>query len=137
MDVNAEAAGPGAVSSRETEAQRPSRGGGGGGGGRTSSTTSDAFAADASRGLVRCLCGVVMGRWKQASSTTAKVPKKVWVLHAMEAVHALVRTLEVSYIRPLVYRRRRGKTGGVEKGRPIVPFVRSVLFFFLRQTNRW
>ncbi|CAN0470882.1 unnamed protein product, partial [Ectocarpus sp. 12 AP-2014] len=49
------------------------------------------FAAESVvRGLVRCLCGVVVGRWKQ----TVKARKKVWVLHAMEAVHALVRTLE-------------------------------------------
>ena len=119
MDVDAGAAGAGAISSGEAEAQRPSHcdgddaterhgdgdrggsdGGGGGGGGdssarATSSTASDAFAADPLRGLVRCLCGVVVGRWKQAASTTAKAPKKVWVLHAMEAVHALVRTLEV------------------------------------------
>ncbi|CAM9213321.1 unnamed protein product, partial [Ectocarpus sp. 13 AM-2016] len=49
------------------------------------------FAAESVvRGLVRCLCGVVVGRWKQ----TVKARKKAWVLHAMEAVHALVRTLE-------------------------------------------
>ncbi|CAM9141767.1 unnamed protein product [Scytosiphon promiscuus] len=57
----------------------------------------DAFAVDALRDLVRCLCGVVVGRWKQASTTTAKAPKKVWVVHAMEAVHALVRTLEFQH----------------------------------------
>lgn len=44
--------------------------------------------------LVRCLCGVLMGRWKQASSKGG-APKKAWVLHAMEAVRALTRTLEV------------------------------------------
>lgn len=113
MDVDADAAGAGANSSGEAEAQRPSRGGDdtaetNSGGRATSFTERGAFATDPLRGLVRCLCGVVVGRWKQAASTTAKAPKKVWVLHAMEAVHALVRTLEVGQF---VSRRRRGKMG--------------------------
>ncbi|CAM9884029.1 unnamed protein product, partial [Ectocarpus sp. 12 AP-2014] len=59
--------------------------------GSISTAECGAFAAESVvRGLVRCLCGVVVGRWKQ----TAKARKKAWVLHAMEAVHALVRTLE-------------------------------------------
>lgn len=107
MDVvdDAEA---GAASSGEPEARRsPGEGGGavesgciggvnGSGSGRRSSAVRDGFGDDALRDLVRCLCGVVVGRWNQSASTTAKAPKKVWVLHAMEAVHALVRTLEVS-----------------------------------------
>lgn len=71
------------------------------GGGKTSVSNCDASTVDALRDLVRCLCGVVVGRWKQASTTTAKAPKKVWVVHAMEAVHALVRTLEVGWVRCL------------------------------------
>lgn len=53
----------------------------------------DTFA-DPLRALVRCLCGAVIDRWKQASSVE-KTPKKSWVLHGKEAVHALTRTLEV------------------------------------------
>lgn len=89
-------------SAGEVEVQRQSRDDGvaaeiAGSGRRRRSITGDAFAADALRDLVRCLCGVVVGRWKQASSVTGKAPKKVWVLHAMEAVHALIRTLEVGH----------------------------------------
>lgn len=80
--------------SGETQVHRSS-GGGGGGGERSSVSSCDGFTVDALRDLVRCLCGVVVGRWKQAFTSTAKAPKKVWVVHAMEAVHALVRTLEV------------------------------------------
>lgn len=47
------------------------------------------------RALVRCLCGVVVRRWKEASSAR-KPPKKVWVSHVMEAVLALTRAIEVS-----------------------------------------
>lgn len=104
MDVDVEAAAAGTGSAGGAEVQRPSRGGdaaesgsgeSGDSDGRASSTASDAFATDPLRSLVRCLCGVVVGRWKQAASITAKAPKKIWVLHAVEAVHALVRTLEV------------------------------------------
>lgn len=87
----------------ETEVQRQARDGGvvaaesASSGGRRRSITGDEFAGDALRDLVRCLCGVIVGRWKQASSVTGRAPKKVWVLHAMEAAHALVRTLEVGH----------------------------------------
>lgn len=72
--------------------------------GSVSTAKCGAFAAESVvRGLVRCLCGVVVGRWKQ----TAKARKKAWVLHAMEAVHALVRTLEVGLLLVLAWHRRR------------------------------
>ena len=58
------------------------------------SSVVDAFA-DPLKAHVRCLCGVVIGRWRQASST-GRAPKKAWVLHAMEGVLALVRALQVS-----------------------------------------
>lgn len=103
MDIVAEAR-AGNDSVGDPGMQRQSGGDGGGGavenadsGGRRRSTAGDAFAADPLRDLVRCLCGVVVGRWKQLSSVAGKAPKKVWVLHAMEAVHALVRTLEVGH----------------------------------------
>lgn len=102
MDIVAEAR-AGNDSAEDTEMQRQSRDNdsvaveSAGSGGRIRSTTGDACATDPLRDLVRCLCGVVVGRWKQASSVTGKAPKKVWVLHAMEAVHALVRTLEVGH----------------------------------------
>lgn len=53
---------------------------------------------DPLRALVRCLCGVVVRRWKEASSA-GKSPKKVWVSHVMEAVLALTRAIEVSTYR--------------------------------------
>lgn len=74
--------------------------------GSVSTANCGAFAAESAvRGLVRCLCGVVVGRWKQ----TAKARKKAWVLHAMEAVHALVRTLEVGLLLVLAWHLRRKK----------------------------
>lgn len=65
----------------------------------------DVFA-DPLKALVRCLCGVVIGRWKQASSN-GRAPKKAWVLHAMEGVLALVRALQVSGVT-----RRETRRGG-------------------------
>lgn len=51
---------------------------------------------DPERALVRCLCGIIASRWSQTSSLArGKTPKKVWVLHLMETVHALAQTLEV------------------------------------------
>lgn len=58
------------------------------------SSVVDAFA-DPLKALVRCLCGVVIGRWRQASSN-GRAPKKAWVLHAKEGVLALIRALQVS-----------------------------------------
>lgn len=55
----------------------------------------DACAADPFRALVRCLCGVVTARWKQAGEADGRALKKGVVLHAMEAVYALTRALEV------------------------------------------
>ena len=70
------------------------------GGGNNESTTTiarlqsgDTFD-DSLRVLVRCLCGVVVGRWKEASSI-GKSPKKAWVSYVMEAVHALTLAIEV------------------------------------------
>lgn len=62
-------------------------------GGGSGKTTNDPFA-DPLRDLFRCLCGVVVGRWKQAS-LAERARKKAWTLHAVEAVNALIRTLEV------------------------------------------
>lgn len=55
----------------------------------------EASAADPFRALVRCLCGVVAGRWKQVADADGRALKKGLVPHAMEAVHALTRALEV------------------------------------------
>ena len=74
------------------------------------SSASDAFA-DPLKALVRCLCGVVTGRWRQASST-GRAPKKAWVLHAMEGVLALIRALQVSDLTGVVTRR-----GGKGRGK--------------------
>lgn len=76
--------------------------------GGVGSVEDDAFA-DPLKALVRCLCGVVIGRWRQASSA-GRVPKKAWVLHAMEGVLALVRALQVSDLTRREMRRR-GKRG--------------------------
>lgn len=103
--------GPGAPSS-EAEGLVPPVAGDGGLDGRNASGATrtdcgssvvDAFA-DPLKALVRCLCGVVIGRWRQASST-GRAPKKAWVLHAMEGVLALVRALQVSDLT------RRGRKG--------------------------
>lgn len=52
---------------------------------------------DPANALVRCLCGIVTGRWKQAASALkgGSTPKKAWDLHAVEAIHFLTGMVKV------------------------------------------
>lgn len=79
---------------------------------RESGPAVDAFN-DPVKALVQCLCGVVTSRWRQASSLEGtRMPQKAWMLHAMEAVHALTGILQVGS-----FYNGAGAKGGVDETR--------------------